>query len=338
MKLLYIKLDGTAETARAALGGVVCAAVRSHEGKRLFDKGHLITERDLPLLLPLRGVAVPLVMPAAEDLHENAAALRLAHAAAGPGVDVVGPVGAKARLTARHNGLLHVDAETLDLMNSVGSVSIFTLFDGQPVGAGTVVAEAKVTPLVVPADDVERSAGFAAAPPISVLPFKPFVGAALIREKIAPIQAKRMAEGLEAKLNWFGSQLSRVQYLPEDASPQSIGAAMRKLTAGANLIFATGGSATDPADSLLNALPYVPARLERTGIPAHPGSLLWLAYAGDVPILGVPSCGMFSEATSLDLVLPLLLSGQPLTSATFAGMGHGGLLTHGDWRFPPYRK
>ncbi len=338
MRLLSVKLDGTSETARAALGGVVCAAVRSHEGKRIFDKGHLITERDLPLLLPLRGVEMPLVMPAATDLHEDEAARLLAHAAAGQGVDVVGPVGAKARLTARHNGLLSVDAPTLALMNSVGSVSIFTLFDGQPVGAGTTVAEAKVTPLVVPADDVERSAGFAAVPPISVLPFKPFVGAVLIREKISPTQAKRMAEGLEAKLAWFGSQLATVHYLPEDASPQNIAAALRELMAGANLIFATGGSATDPADPLLNALPHVPARLERTGIPAHPGSLLWLAYAGDVPILGVPSCGMFSEATSLDLVLPLLLSGQPLTSATFARMGHGGLLTHGDWRFPPYRK
>src|SRR5207244_11150600 len=149
-------------------------------------------------------------------------------------------------------------------------------------------------------------------------------------------QAGRMAEGLADKLKWFGSELGTVQYASIEASPDTIGAMIRDLVAEADLLFVSGGSATDPADPLLNALPHVPARLARVGIPAHPGSMLWLAYADDVPILGVPSCGMFSEATALDLVLPLLLAGEPITGATFAAMGHGGLLGRSDWRFPGY--
>lgn len=105
---------------------------------------------------------------------------------------------------------------------------------------------------------------------------------------------------------------------------------------GAEMLFVSGGSASDPADPVLNAMRYVPARIERVGIPAHPGSMLWLAYSGEAPILGVPSYGIFSQATPLELVLPLLLAGQGVTGQTFASLGHGGLLQGTDRRFPRY--
>ena len=55
-----------------------------------------------------------------------------------------------------------------------------------------------------------------------------------------------------------------------------------------------------------------------------------------MPILSVPSCGMFSQATALDLALPILLAGQPLTATTLAQLGHGGLIQRTDPRFPKY--
>jgi len=77
----------------------------------------------------------------------------------------------------------------------------------------------------------------------------------------------------------------------------------------------------------------------RHGTPAHPGSLLWLARWKDRPVLGMPACGMFSQATSFDLVLPRLLAGEEVGNAELAGMGHGGLLSRESaWRFPPYRQ
>jgi hypothetical protein len=220
----------------------------------------------------------------------------------------------------------------------VSSVSIYTLFGGQPVDAGTLVAEAKVTPLVVPASEIAQAEAAAEPPPISVLPFVAMRAAALVRERVGPAQARRVAESLAAKLEWFGSTLGEVRYLPLEAPPQAIAAEMRDLVgAGSDLLLATGGSASDPDDPLLNALPYIPAAISRTGIPAHPGSMLWVAYADQAPILGVPSCGMFSHATALDLVLPLLLAGRPLTGDTLASLGHGGLLQRGDHRFPHSR-
>src|SRR5436190_17195236 len=340
MKAFILSLDGTLESARRALGAVACANVKSSQGKRLFDKGHVFAEGNITVLSQMQGIGLSLIMPEDGDVHENEAALRLARAVAGEGVEATGPSEAKARLVARDTGLLRVDAGTLEAMNSIPTVSIYTLLDGQPVMSGVTVAEAKVTPLVVAAADIEEAEAFAAndiAPTVAVLPFVPVQAAALIRERISPAQAQRVAEGLSNKLKWFGSTLEDVQYVAPDASAEAIAAAMRNsLVAREGLLLVSGGSASDPSDPLLSALDHISARIERIGIPAHPGSMLWLAYAGDVPIVGVPSCGIFSQVTSFDLVLPTLLAGQPVTSATFASLGHGGLLQAADPRLPRY--
>ena len=76
----------------------------------------------------------------------------------------------------------------------------------------------------------------------------------------------------------------------------------------------------------------------RSGVPAHPGSLLWVARIGAVPVLGMPGCGMFSQATLFDLLLPRLLAGETVGPEELAAYGHGGLLGREmAFRFPPYR-
>ena len=78
--------------------------------------------------------------------------------------------------------------------------------------------------------------------------------------------------------------------------------------------------------------------MERHGAPAHPGSLLWLARWSGRPVLGMPTCGMFSQATTFDLVLPRLFAGESVGNAEIAALGHGGLLSRDmAYRFPQYR-
>ncbi len=79
--------------------------------------------------------------------------------------------------------------------------------------------------------------------------------------------------------------------------------------------------------------------MERHGTPAHPGSLLWLAELRGCPVLGMPACGMFSQASSFDLILPRILAGEHVDNAVVAQLGHGGLLSRDSaYRFPAYRK
>jgi molybdopterin biosynthesis enzyme len=107
---------------------------------------------------------------------------------------------------------------------------------------------------------------------------------------------------------------------------------------GARLLIVAGASALDPLDPVFGALELVGARMERHGAPAHPGSLLWLAWWHETPVLGMPTCGMFSQATTFDLVLPRILAGDHLGNRDIAELGHGGLLSRDmAYRFPPYR-
>ena len=61
------------------------------------------------------------------------------------------------------------------------------------------------------------------------------------------------------------------------------------------------------------------------GSPILPGAMFLLAYHGNIPVLGVPSCAMYSKRTVLDLVLPRILTDEILTKDDIAAYGHGGL-------------
>src|SRR6185436_4907699 len=91
----------------------------------------------------------------------------------------------------------------------------------------------------------------------------------------------------------------------------------------------------DPLDPVFGGLTLLGARMERHGAPAHPGSLLWVARWDDRSVVGMPTCGMFSQATTFDLVLPAILAGEPVGNREVAELGHGGLLSRDmAYRFP----
>ena len=45
----------------------------------------------------------------------------------------------------------------------------------------------------------------------------------------------------------------------------------------------------------------------------------------DVPILGIPACGMYAKVTVFDLVFPPILAGERVDRKMLAELGHGGL-------------
>jgi hypothetical protein len=61
------------------------------------------------------------------------------------------------------------------------------------------------------------------------------------------------------------------------------------------------------------------------GAAVLPGAMFLAAYIGDVPLLGVPACGLHHRITALDLVLPRILAGEKIAKAELAFLGHGGL-------------
>jgi molybdopterin biosynthesis enzyme len=270
------------------------------------------------------------------DVHEEEAGRRLAAAVTGDGVEVKGYTGGQWTLAATRRGLLRIETAKLTEANAHEGVSVFTLFGGQPVEAGETVAKAKVTPLAIPEQRL-RALESLGGGLVAVAGFTPTTIGAVANERLEPKQRARFESALKQKVDWFGSRLLPVRF--SSATDQGVAEQLRGLRKdGARVLIVAGASALDPLDPVFSALTLVGAPMERHGVPAHPGSLLWLARWDEAPVLGMPTCGMFSQATTFDLVLPRLLAGETIGNRELAALGHGGLLSREmAYRFPPYR-
>jgi hypothetical protein len=324
-------------TAGALAGMVACHDVRDAAGKIVVPKGaRLDASSAAPLLgAPWEEIHVIAVEPG--DLHEEEAGERLARAVVGDGVEVKGYTGGQWTLSATRRGLLAIDADALADVNAHEGISIFTLYGGQPVEPGEVVAKAKVTPLVIPERTMSAVESRAARGLIAVRGFRPAAVGAVAREHLEPRQRTRFEGALQQKVDWFGSRLLPVRYA--GAAARAVADELRQLRQeGADVLVVAGASALDPLDPVFGGLALLGARMERHGAPAHPGSLLWVAAWEGRTIVGMPTCGMFSQATTFDLVLPRILAGEVVGNREIAALGHGGLLSRDmAFRFPPYR-
>jgi hypothetical protein len=319
-------------------GWVLCHDVRDARGGLLARKGAVLDRAAAGRLAAEVTGEVHLIEMEPGDLHEDPAGARLARAVAGPGTAIRDGAGGQWSLAAAHRGLLRVRVDALAAVNALDGISVYTLYDGQVVDGGEVVARAKVTPLVIPETAVrDAEARSAGAGLVEVRPFRPLAVAAVAPAGLEPRARDRFEGALREKLAWFGARLARLDFVEPD--PGALARAIEAGRAGgADLVVAAGANALDPLDPVFAAVERLGGRFVRRGVPAHPGSLLWLARAGPTPILGMPSCGMFSQATLFDLVLPRLLAGEPVDAPELAAYGHGGLLNRDmAFRFPPYR-
>jgi hypothetical protein len=331
---------GRADAEPAALEGrVVCHDVRDAGGKVALEKGRVLDAAAAARLLALPWREIHLIELEPGDIHEEAAGARLSQASAGEGVEVKGYGGGQWTLAATRRGLLRVRDDALGEVNAQEGVAVYTLYDLQAVEAGETVARAKISPLVI-AESLVKGAeerAWASSGLVTVKPFKPWLIGALAPARLGHGQRVRFEAALGEKVDWLGSRLLPVRYC--DDVPAAVASTLEGLAAaGAELVIAAGASSLDPLDSIFAGLRLAGGRMVRHGVPAHPGSLLWLAGWRGRPVLGMPACGMFSQATVFDLVLPRILAGEEIGAGDLARLGHGGLLSRDSaWRFPPYR-
>jgi hypothetical protein len=337
MKAIAQRREGA--TVEVLLDRVLCHDVRDAGGRVAAPKGARVDADVARTLLSVPWEEIHLLALEPGDVHEEDAGRRLAAAVVGDGVEVRGYTGGQWTLAATRRGLLRIRTTALTEVNVREGMSVFTLFDGQPVEPGEAVAKAKVTPLAIPEPIVREVETVAAASGgvILVAGFRPSTLGAVARESLDPRQRTRFESALKQKIDWLGGRLLPVRFAgPSDRSVAEELRALRK--EGADVLIVAGASALDPLDPVFSGLTLLGAAMERHGAPAHPGSLLWLARWDGAPVLGMPTCGMFSQATTFDLVLPRLLAGEPMGNRELAGLGHGGLLSREmAYRFPPYR-
>ena len=314
-------------------------------GGQRWSKGRRLSAADLDAYAAelTAGSATVLLLDPGE-LHEDDAALRLAAGVAGPGLETRGPVQSRVDLRAAHAGVLHVRVGALERVNRLDPLEVFTAFDGSVVEAGALVASVKIAPHVVEASVVEAALarlGSARRPLVRVDPFLTMRVAVVVKESLRAADRERFEASVRDKVERLGSTLIGIAYVADDegAVTGAMADAAARDTAAADVILTAGGRSTDPLDPFYVAIERLGGRVVRHGVPAHPGSMLWLARIGRTAVLGLPTCGAYSKATAADLVLPRLLTGERPGPGLVAGLGHGGLLTRDQrFRFPPYAR
>jgi len=294
-----------------------------------FKKGHIIRETDLCHLDRLGKRHIYVLNIEEGYLHENEAAVAMATAFCGPGVNWLGePTEGKIKLQAARHGLLYVNAEALTQVNMLGEVMCASRHTHSMVEKGDIVAATRAIPLVIQTEIVNAAIKIGQSnhglfrvqslkkAKVGIIITGNEIFSGLIQDQFEPV--------LQRKISQTASEVDEVILAPDSARfiAQEIA---RLLAKGINLILTTGGMSVDPNDETRQGIIQAGATEFIYGASVLPGAMFMMAYIGTVPLMGIPACGIYHEVTLLDLLLPRVLAGERITRKDIAALGHGGL-------------
>ena len=294
-----------------------------------FKKGHIVREQDIPHLRRLGKEHLFVLDLGPGELHEDEAALRLVKAFAGPGIQYDdSPSEGKISLKSAHQGLLKVNVMALMEINLIPGISRASRHNNGVVDKGEIVAATRAIPLIIEEKFVNTAVSTAqsaggifsvkklAKPDTGLVITGNEVYHGLINDKFAPL--------IRTKLQNYGCRLQEILFAPDDKG-KIREAITNFLEADLGLILVAGGMSVDPDDVSRMAISEAGAEDVVYGTPVLPGAMFLSGTIGNVPVLGLPACGMFHKITIFDLILPRILAGEKIGREELARMGHGGL-------------
>ena len=293
-----------------------------------FKKGHIVQKEDIEELKRMGKNNIFVLEMKPDTLHEDDAARRIAEAAAGDGICLTGPSEGKISLKATKKGLLKINLEALETINDIDMVIISTLHNNTMVNAGKTVAGTRIIPLCIDKQSIEAVEEICSRlgkvmwikellslrTGIVVTGTEVYEGR--IMDKFGPVLTKKLED--------YGCILTELAYAP-DNKDQIKAAIEEQIKVGAQIVLVSGGMSVDADDVTPSAIREVSDRIVTYGSPVLPGAMFMLGYKKDIPILGIPACGMYHKITVFDFVFPRILAGDVLTRRDITRMGHGGL-------------
>lgn len=317
----------------AAVGMILCHDITKIVPEQFkgpaFKKGHVITEQDVPELLKLGKDHIYVWEDNNNMIHENQAAEILAESIGGCNIKFSQPNEGKINLIAKCSGLLKINVELLHKINLVDQVAIATLHNNRVVQSGEIIAGTRVIPLVFPKEKLDKVTSIcreSSEKIINILPLKSMnVGLITTGNEVFYGRIKdAFGPVIQKKLQQYGCMVSQQILAPDDQDIISKHI-LALVDQGVDMVLITGGMSVDPDDQTPAAIGKTGAEIVSYGSPVLPGSMLLVGYYGDIPILGLPGCVMYSKHTVFDLVLPRVLAGEKITKDHIASLGHGGL-------------
>jgi hypothetical protein len=215
-------------------------------------------------------------------------------------------------LVAADKGLLKIEVNALSQINAVEQMAFATLHTNQQVTAQRAVAGTRVIPLVIAESKVEEVERICREhrPVIQIRPFQHFkVGLVItgsevyhgrIKDEFGPVVRAKFAE--------LGSHVFK-EILVSDDVDMTVKAIHDLLDEGAEFIAVTGGMSVDPDDQTPASITAAGGNVVTYGAPTFPGAMFMLAHIGAIPVVGLPGCVMYHQASIFDLTVPRIVAG-----------------------------
>ena len=295
---------------------------------RLFKKGHVIREEDIPKLLDIGKEHIYVWEPKKGQLHENDAAIRVKDLVLGQGCYISEEIKeGKIDFFANTQGVLKINKDLLLKLNLLGEIIVSTIHNNTPVKKGEKIGATRVIPLIIDEKKILEAEKIIKEKIISVEEIKPKKAVLIttgnevykgrIKDAFLPV--------MKEKLEYYGSEIVKQIILPDNKEMITENILKAIEEDKVDMIICTGGMSVDPDDVTPSAIKDCNGEIVTYGAPVVPGAMFLLAYYKNIPILGVPSCAMYSKRTIFDLVLPRILADEKLSFEDIARFGNGGM-------------
>ncbi len=309
-----------------SVAGTILAHAITLPDRRL-KKGHLLLAEDAEALVAAGIAEVVVCRLGPGDIHEDAAADRLARSVTGAGLKCSAAFTGRVNLLATEPGILTYDPARLDAVNRVDEgITLAALPPWSRVAARQMVATAKIIPFGVPA--IALDSACPSEPLFWITPFQP-IRVGLIQTEldgIKPTVLEKTDRIMEARAASLGARpLPPLRCTHSEASLTE--ALTTCLEQSPQIITIVGASAiVDRRDVIPAAIERCGGRIEHFGMPVDPGNLLLLGHIGDVAVIGAPGCVRSPKPNGYDWVFERLVAGLPVDRRDIMAMGSGGFL------------
>ena len=295
---------------------------------RLFKKGHVIREEDIPKLLDIGKEHIYVWEPKKGQLHENDAAIRVKDLVLGQGCYISEEIKeGKIDFFANTQGIVKINKDLLLKLNLLGEIIVSTIHNNTPVKKGEKIGATRVITLIIDEKKILEAEKIIKEKIISVEEIKPKKAVLIttgnevykgrIKDAFLPV--------MKEKLEYYGSEIVKQIILPDNKEMITENILKAIEEDKVDMIICTGGMSVDPDDVTPSAIKDCNGEIVTYGAPVLPGAMFLLAYYKNIPILGVPSCDMYSKRTIFDLVLPRILADEKLSFEDIARFGNGGM-------------
>jgi molybdopterin binding domain protein len=298
-----------------------------------FLRGHIIRKEDIEVLISL-GKENIFVMEEEDKeknlIHENDAAMFIVEKL---NLDkeffkISSIREGKINITAKEDGILKIDINTLNKINKIGEIILVTKYNNSYIKKGETVAATRVIPLLIEKSQLDEMKEI--VKDRNVLTFKKIdknKKLALIttgNEVYNGIIKDKSKEALLKKYKKYELNDMEQVFSPDDKD--TIKKYIKKFENEKDIIMCTGGMSIDPDDVTPSAIRESNWEIVTYGTPVLPGAMFMLAYKGEKVLIGLPGGVVFSEKTVFDVLLPRILANDRITRQEIIEMGHGGLL------------